>query len=195
MSPWVLNPLFEAVRLPPQHTNTAPTLCLRNHSGDDWVTNPPPHPFLRRTRPAMPASPRSRSGAPLDASRSEVGAAGPAPDTADAAPDTAKAARNRGEPAGGMPEPAKPEWREGVDDLSFREAQLALELVLSQLQASDLDVEAMVELHRRGQAYAERCETLLQQVDQEVRLWDPDDPDAAARPYLPGQSQAPSPGV
>jgi exodeoxyribonuclease VII small subunit len=109
----------------------------------------------------MPPSPRSRSGAPLDASR----------------PDAAARA---------TADPAEPELREGVDDLSFREAQVALELVLSQLQASDLDVEAMVELHRRGQAYAERCETLLSQVEQEVRLWDPDDPDGAASPYQPG---------
>jgi exodeoxyribonuclease VII small subunit len=113
----------------------------------------------------MPPSPRSRSGAPLDASRSDAAAAEPVRATAAA---------------------AEPELREGVDDLSFREAQVALELVLSQLQASDLDVEAMVELHRRGQAYAERCETLLSQVEQEVRLWDPDDPDAPASPYLPG---------
>ena len=73
-----------------------------------------------------------------------------------------------------------------MDDLSFREAQVALELVLSQLQAPDLDVEAMVRLHRRGQAYAERCETLLRQVEQEVRLWDPDDPDAEPQAYAPG---------
>ncbi|MEB3199233.1 MAG: exodeoxyribonuclease VII small subunit [Synechococcaceae cyanobacterium] len=81
------------------------------------------------------------------------------------------------------PPAAAPAAIEGLDDLSFREAQLALELVLSQLQASDLDVEAMVSLHRRGQAYADRCQQLLLQVEQEVQQWDPDQPDAPAQPY------------
>jgi exodeoxyribonuclease VII small subunit len=113
----------------------------------------------------MPARPRSRSGGPHE----------------DIPPDAAPVPAARD-----ADEPAAPERREGVDDLSFREAQVALELVLSQLQASDLDVEAMVDLHRRGQAYAERCETLLNAVEQEVLLWDPDDPDAAPTPALPG---------
>ena len=141
----------------------------------------------------MPASPRSRSGAPLDASRSQAGreeagreeAAAAEPTRATADPTADATADPMADP---MADPTEAELREGVDDLSFREAQVALELVLSQLQASDLDVEAMVELHRRGQAYAERCETLLSQVEQEVRLWDPDDPDGAASPYPPGPS-------
>lgn len=144
----------------------------------------------------MPASPRSRSGAPLDASRSQAERA--QAERAEAVREEAvreeavrsQAAAAEPAPATADPtaDPTEAELREGVDDLSFREAQVALELVLSQLQASDLDVEAMVELHRRGQAYAERCETLLSQVEQEVRLWDPDDPDGAASPYPPGPS-------
>ena len=39
-------------------------------------------------------------------------------------------------------------------DLSFREAQTALELCLAQLQDQDLDVEAMADLYRRALAYA-----------------------------------------
>ncbi|MFM8276835.1 MAG: exodeoxyribonuclease VII small subunit [Cyanobium sp.] len=137
-------------------------------------------------------SPRSRSGAGSAAAASTpaaVDAAAVEPAAADAlAVDAAPATTSPSEAAAASP--AQPDLREGIDDLSFREAQVALELVLSQLQASDLDVEVMVALHRRGQAYAERCETLLRQVEQEVQLWDPDAPDASPRPYPPGPSGA-----
>ncbi len=60
----------------------------------------------------------------------------------------------------------------GAADLSFNEARAALELVLAQLQASDLDVEAMAGLYQRGRLYAQRCETILAEVEQEVLVWD-----------------------
>ncbi|MEB3322012.1 MAG: exodeoxyribonuclease VII small subunit [Synechococcaceae cyanobacterium] len=72
-----------------------------------------------------------------------------------------------------------------VADLSFREAQAALELCLAQLQSSDLDVEAMAALHRRAQAYADRCEAILRSVEQEVMRWDPEHPDLPPGPYEP----------
>jgi exodeoxyribonuclease VII small subunit len=72
-----------------------------------------------------------------------------------------------------------------ADDLSFREAQAALELCLAELQSSDLDVEAMADLHRRAQGYADRCEAILRQVEQEVMQWDPDQPDAPPVPFQP----------
>lgn len=70
-------------------------------------------------------------------------------------------------------------------ELSYSEAHTALELTLAELQASDLDVEAMVGLYRRGEAYANRCEAVLKQVEQEVSLWSSDDPDATPTPYSP----------
>jgi exodeoxyribonuclease VII small subunit len=71
----------------------------------------------------------------------------------------------------------------GATDLSYSQAHTALELVLAELQANDLDVEAMTGLYRRGQAYAQRCEAILDQVEQEVLLWDGlHDPEAAAVP-------------
>jgi exodeoxyribonuclease VII small subunit len=60
----------------------------------------------------------------------------------------------------------------GGADLNFNEARAALELVLAELQASDLDVEAMAGLYQRGRIYAQRCETILDQVEQEVLVWD-----------------------
>ncbi len=70
-------------------------------------------------------------------------------------------------------------------DLSFRESQTALELCLAQLQDEELDVESMADLYRRALAYAERCESVLQQVEQQVMQWDPNQPDLAPTPYAP----------
>ena len=74
---------------------------------------------------------------------------------------------------------------DGVLDLNFREAQTALELCLAQLQASDLEVEAMATLHRRAQAYANHCVQLLEKVEQDVQIWDPDHPEQPTQPYQP----------
>ncbi|MEB3184995.1 MAG: exodeoxyribonuclease VII small subunit [Cyanobacteriota bacterium] len=91
--------------------------------------------------------------------------------------ETRKTSRRRPAAAAADPDPA--------DDLSYSEARTALELSLAELQATDLDVEAMVGLYRRAEAYAQRCEQLLNQVEQEVRLWSSDDPDSTPTPYSP----------
>ena len=70
-------------------------------------------------------------------------------------------------------------------ELSYSEAQTALELALAELQSSDLPVEAMSELYKRARGYAERCEQLLLQVEQTVALWDPEDPGSTPQPYTP----------
>ena len=81
---------------------------------------------------------------------------------------------------------AEPETEQSIAaDLSYGEARMALELTLAQLQASDLDVESMTGLFSRAQSYAARCETLLMQVEQEVALWDSDNPEQAPQPYRP----------
>jgi exodeoxyribonuclease VII small subunit len=69
--------------------------------------------------------------------------------------------------------------------LRYREAQAALERSLVELQADDLDVERMTELYQQACAYADRCDTLLQAVEAEVMLWDPDQPDAPPQPLNP----------
>ncbi|MEY3736180.1 MAG: hypothetical protein RLZZ624_1239 [Cyanobacteriota bacterium] len=58
------------------------------------------------------------------------------------------------------------------DDLSYQQAKTALDLLIAQLQASDLQVEEMLALYRRAQAYADHCEAVLQRVDQDVIEWD-----------------------
>lgn len=70
-------------------------------------------------------------------------------------------------------------------DLSYGEARTALDLALAQLQATDLDVEAMAGLYQRAQSYARRCEALLAAVEQEVLLWDSTAPDSEPAPYRP----------
>lgn len=72
-----------------------------------------------------------------------------------------------------------------VADLNYSEAQSALELALAQLQEPDLPVEAMTTLYQQARAYAERCEQLLNTVEQTVALWDPQDPTAEPKPYTP----------
>jgi len=72
-----------------------------------------------------------------------------------------------------------------AEDLSFRESQTALELCLAQLQDEELDVELMADLYRRALGYAERCESVLQLVEQEVMQWDPTQPELAPKPYAP----------
>ncbi|TVS04553.1 MAG: exodeoxyribonuclease VII small subunit [Cyanobium sp. PLM2.Bin73] len=84
------------------------------------------------------------------------------------------------------------DWGQGEDDggagdLSYNQAHAALELVLAELQATDLDVEAMAGLYRRGQAYAQRCEAILHQVEQDVLVWD-----GLNDPYAPPQPADPT---
>lgn len=69
--------------------------------------------------------------------------------------------------------------------LTYREAQAALEESLVELQGEDLDVERMTEVYQRACAFADRCDTLLQTVEAQVLLWDPDQPDRPPQPQSP----------
>ena len=62
--------------------------------------------------------------------------------------------------------------RTELQSLSFNEAQTALELAMAKLQSSDLEVEEMAMLYRRAEAYAERCKSVLERVEQDVIEWD-----------------------
>jgi exodeoxyribonuclease VII small subunit len=64
-----------------------------------------------------------------------------------------------------------PQWLQEVQQLSYRDAQTALELTLAELQSSELEVEEMAGLYRRAEAYANRCELVLESVQQEVVEW------------------------
>lgn len=64
------------------------------------------------------------------------------------------------------------EWHETVQQLSYQEARTALELAMAQLQSSDLQVEEMAGLYQRAEAYAERCQAVLEAVEQQVIEWD-----------------------
>jgi len=58
-------------------------------------------------------------------------------------------------------------------------------LTLAELQSANLDVEAMAGLYQRAQSYANRCQTVLDAVEQQVMLWDSSDPTAKPEPYQP----------
>ena len=67
--------------------------------------------------------------------------------------------------------PDEKAWLEEVQRLTYQEARTALELAMAQLQSTDLEVEQMAGLYRRAEAYANRCEAVLAQVQQEVIEW------------------------
>lgn len=83
------------------------------------------------------------------------------------------------------PRPSAAEADPGPNALSYREAHAALERSLVELQSDDLDVERMTELYQRACAYADRCDSLLQSVEAEVMLWDPDQPEHPPQPLNP----------
>lgn len=74
---------------------------------------------------------------------------------------------------------------DGIDDLNFRQARTALDLTLSELESSELDVETMADLYRRALRYADRCEAVLEQVEQEVMQWNPQEPANEPEPFAP----------
>jgi exodeoxyribonuclease VII small subunit len=74
---------------------------------------------------------------------------------------------------------------DGIDDLNYRQARTALDLTLSELQSSELDVETMADLYRRALRYADRCEAVLEQVEQEVMQWNPQEPSKEPEPFAP----------
>lgn len=65
------------------------------------------------------------------------------------------------------------DWLSDVQQLSYQEARTALELAMAQLQSSDLEVEEMAGLYQRAEAYAQRCQAVLEGVEQQVIEWDP----------------------
>ena len=64
------------------------------------------------------------------------------------------------------------QWQKEVEQLSYQEANTALELTLAKLQSSELEVEEMAGLYRRAVSYAARCQVVLEQVAQEVVEWE-----------------------
>ena len=73
----------------------------------------------------------------------------------------------------------------GPEQLTYREAQAALEQSLVELQSEDLDVERMTEVYQRACVLADRCDGLLQTVEAQVLLWDPDQPEQPPQPLNP----------
>ncbi|MFM7170119.1 MAG: exodeoxyribonuclease VII small subunit [Cyanobium sp.] len=96
---------------------------------------------------------------------------------------------SRSDPTKSRPRPSRRSGASKADpgeaQLTYREAQAALERSLVELQSDDLDVERMTELYQQACAYADRCDTLLQSVEAEVMLWDPDQPEAPPQPLNP----------
>ena len=58
--------------------------------------------------------------------------------------------------------------------LTYAEAQGALERSLVQLQSEDLEIERLPELYAEAMGYEKRCLEVLQQVSQEIQQLDPE---------------------
>lgn len=101
------------------------------------------------------------------------GTHGPMADSKPKRSTKAAAKASGGANAGGAPGGLDPQWLQEVQQLSYREAQGALDLTLAQLQSSELEVEDMAGLYRRAEAYADRCQAVLESVQQEVIQWNP----------------------
>ncbi len=118
----------------------------------------------------MADSPKSRSRSTSRSRNAANGAKGVAAGRA--------AATDGGSPSGsddcssGSTAGLDPDWLADVEGLSFQDARTALELAMAQLQSDALEVEEMAGLYRRAEAYARRCEAVLQQVEQQVIQWD-----------------------
>ncbi len=74
-------------------------------------------------------------------------------------------------PAGSTPAECNPAANTAAT-LSYNEAHTALQLTLAALQANDVDVEEMTALYRQARLYLDRCEAVLQSVEQEVLQWE-----------------------
>ncbi|MCP9849882.1 exodeoxyribonuclease VII small subunit [Cyanobium sp. Morenito 9A2] len=91
-------------------------------------------------------------------------------------PGQSKKGRGKGAPtqaASTSSNAADADWSDVIASLSYQQARTAMDLAIAQLQAEDLEVEQMVDLYRRALAYAERCEQVLDGVEQVVLHLDP----------------------
>ena len=74
-------------------------------------------------------------------------------------------------------EPQKPSeqdtWREDASKLSYEEALQALDVLLGQLQDDSVPLADLQRNHARASIYLDRCDFLLNQVEQSVRQLDP----------------------
>lgn len=113
------------------------------------------------TQPEKRAAKRARKQVPNDASAAKR--APEDPSTSIRSPATTDQGKTD---EGASQDPVVPA------ELSFQQARTALDLMIAELQSSDLQVEEMLSLYRRAQAYAEHCEAVLQRVDQDVIEWD-----------------------
>lgn len=96
-----------------------------------------------------------------------------------AEPTATSSRRSRSNPGHRRDAATDADWLADIAGLSFQEARTALELAMAQLQSEELEVEEMAGLYRRAEAYANRCEALLRQVEQDVIEWESDDPPAS----------------
>ena len=80
-----------------------------------------------------------------------------------------------------MPRPTKPkgndtqrQWREDAESLSYEESLQALDLLLTKLQDDSIPLAELQGGHQRAEIYLNRCEELLNKIEQSVAQLNPD---------------------
>jgi len=69
---------------------------------------------------------------------------------------------------------AKRQVDQGLEALSYSQAQEQLELVLAQLQSEALPLEDLPQLYAKAVALEKHCRQKLEQVSQDIQQLDPD---------------------
>ena len=65
-------------------------------------------------------------------------------------------------------------WTKEADALTYEEAFQALDLLLVKLQDDSLPLADLQSSHQRAEIYLQRCQALLNEVEQSVLTLDPD---------------------
>ena len=66
------------------------------------------------------------------------------------------------------------QWQQDAEHLSYEEALVALDLLLSELQNDAVPMAELQQHYRRGEIYLDHCEALLNTLEQSVVELDPD---------------------
>ena len=68
-----------------------------------------------------------------------------------------------------MPKPSSKHTQKPVEELTYEEALVELEEIVSQLEAEQNPLEESIKLFERGQALASRCGVLLEAAELKVK--------------------------
>ena len=81
---------------------------------------------------------------------------------------------------------AQAQWKEDAATLNYEESLQALDLLLTKLQDDSIPLSELQGGHQRAEIYLNRCEDLLQEVEQSVAVLNPDTLEPETTDHPPG---------